>query len=161
MITAGDYEGQAVKGTVQFGESDKGTLQLGITMELFKQGEKESLGQMTTILYFSEGAAYYSYERLRLLGWQGKGAEDIDKLDDIFSTRVPVRVTAPEEYDASDGTKKMGQSKLEILTGGGTLPFNKPVTPESFKARLQALSGSSGGGAPPPATGGGGAAPPF
>lgn len=158
MITAGDYEGAAVKGGVQFGESEKGTLQIGITMDLFK-GE-ENVGQMTTILYFSDGAAVYSYERLRLMGWEGEDSQDIDKLDAIFGTRVPVRVTAPEEYVAADGTKKLGQSKLEILTGGGTLQFNKPLTPDIFKARLAAIGGSSGGGGNAPSNGGG-SKPPF
>lgn len=154
-MNAGDYQGQAIEGTVQYGESDKGTLQIGIDMAVFEDDRK--IGQMTTILYFSESAAVYSFERLRMLGWKGQGPQDIDKLGDIFNTKVPVRVTAPESYTAADGTQKMGSSKLEIVTGGGSLQFQKTVDPGAFAKRLAALSGtvtSSGGG-------GGGAEPPF
>lgn len=160
-MNAGDYQGQAIKGTVQYGESDNGTLQIGIDMSVFDQDD-EKIGQMTTILYFSEAAAVYSFERLRMLGWKGEDAKDIGKLDDIFDTKVPVRVTAPESYTAADGTQKMGSSKLEISTGGGSLQFQKTVDPGTFAARLAALSGT----APPPVAPsgsgkGGRSAPPF
>jgi hypothetical protein len=158
MITAGNYEGQAIRGKVQLGETGNGTLQIAIDMDLFLADGKESIGQMTTFLYFSEGAAVYSYERLRLMGWKGTGPDDIDKLDDIFETKVPCRVTVPESYTGPDGKPKMGSSKLEILTGAGTVVLDKPIAPDTFKARLRALGGSSGG-APPPNTGG--KAPPF
>lgn len=161
-MNAGDYQGQAIKGSVQFGETDKGTLQIGIDMAIFdKTGEQ--LGQMTTLLYFSESAMTYSFERLRLLGWKGQSPADIRKLDDIFDTRVPVRVTAPESYVAADGTTKMGSSKLEIITGSGRVEFQKTMTQDMFANRLQAL----GGGGPvsvPNSNGngnGGGSAPPF
>ncbi len=144
MIQPGQYEGQAVKGSVQFGETPNGSLQLAINMDLFNAGQSDALGQMTTFLYFTDGAAVYSYERLRLLGWKGQGAEEIDKLDDIFSTRVPVRVTVPESYKDKDGTTKQGQSKLEILTGAGTVTLQKPLDVGTFKARLKAIGGSSG-----------------
>lgn len=158
MIGAGNYEGQAIKGKVQLGETPNGTLQIAIDMELF-DAQGQSAGSMTTFLYFSEGAAVYSYERLRAMGWKGTGPDDIDKLDNIFSNKVPCRVTAPEAYTAADGTKKMGTSKLEILAGGGTVKLDKTVDVGTFKARLRALGGSSGGAAP--ATGGGGPTPPF
>jgi hypothetical protein len=158
MITAGNYEGQAIRGKVQLGETNTGTLQIAIDMELF-DAKSQSIGQMTTFLYFSEGAAVYSYERLRLLGWKGAGPEDIDKLNDIFDTKVPVRVTAPESYkDPKDGTTKMGVSKLEIMAGAGTVTLAKPLDAGTFKARLRALGG--GGGAPAVGSGGGNA-PPF
>jgi len=157
MITAGNFEGKAIKGKVQLGETDKGVLQMAIDMDLFVDKDaKEPSGQMTTFLYFSEGAAVYSYERLRLLGWKGNGPEDIDKLDGIYDNRVPCRVTAPESYKAADGTTKMGASKLEILTGAGTVTLNKPLTADTFKARLKAVGG---GGSSAPS--GGGSAPPF
>jgi len=158
MITAGNYEGKAIKGKVQLGETDKGSLQIAIDMELFDT-QSRSIGSMTTFLYFTDASAVYSYERLRLLGWKGAGPEDIDKLGDIFDTKVPVRVTAPESYKASDGTMKAGSSKLEILTGGGTVVLNKPLDAGTFKARLKAIGG--GGSSAPATGGGGGAAPPF
>ena len=159
MIPAGNYEGKAIKGKVQLGETDKGLLQIAIDMDLFDP-QNQSVGTMTTFLYFSEAAAVYSYERLRALGWKGTGPEDIDKLNDIFDTKVPCRVTVPEQYkDPKDGTTKMGSSKLEIQAGPGTVVLAKPLTADTFKARLRAMGGSSGGTAP--ATGGKGPTPPF
>jgi hypothetical protein len=157
MISAGQYEAKAIKGKAQLGETDNGTLQIALDMELF-DAQNKSIGQMTTFLYFSEGAAVYSYERLRLLGWKGQGPDDIDKLDDIFEKKVPVRVTAPEQYKAPDGTIKSGNSKLEILAGAGTVKLSKPLDASTFKSRLKAIGGSGGGA---PASGGGGAPPPF
>lgn len=162
MINPGQYEGKAIKDTVQYGETSNGSLQIGIDMELFDD-KGVSIGSMTTLLYFTEAAAIYSYERLRAMGWKGQGPDEIDKLDDIFETKVPVRVTVPEAYTAADGTEKMGSSKLEILTGGGSLKLSNPVEVSQFKARLRSL-----GAAPPPAgqssgggNNGGGPAPPF
>jgi len=157
MISAGQYEGKAIKGKVQLGETPTGTLQIAIDMELFDKGQ--SVGSMTTFLYFSDASAVYSYERLRLLGWTGAGPEDIDKLDGIFENRVPCQVTAPAPYrDPKDGSQKMGASKLEILAGSGTVVLNKPLDAGTFKARLRAIGG---GGGSAPTTGGGGTAPPF
>ena len=158
MITAGNYEGKAIKGKVQFGETNNGSLQIAIDMELF-DAQNNSVGQMTTFLYFTEGSQQFSYERLRLLGWKGSGPDDIDKLDDIFTNKVPCRVTPPEPFTDKDGSKKMGQSKLEIVTGG-TVTLSKPVDAISFKQRLKMLGGTA------PSTGGGGGTgagpkPPF
>lgn len=154
-IAPRDYEGKAIKGGVQIGESENGTLQIGIDMEIF-DGDK-SIGQMTTILFFSDAAAVYSYERLRLLGWKGQGPDDIDKLDDIYTNKVPVRVTVPEQYKDKSGTMKTGNSKLEILTGAGTIKMSKPLDMGTFKARLKAIGGGSSGAAPT----GGANPPPF
>jgi hypothetical protein len=158
MIEAGQCEGQAIKGKVQLGETPNGTLQIAIDMELFR--DQKSIGSMTTFLYFTDASALYSYERLRLLGWKGAGPEDIDKLDDIFTNKVPCQVTAPVPYkDPKDGSQKMGASKLEIVAGSGTVTLSKPLDAGSFKARLRAIGGSGGG--PAPAAGGGGPTPPF
>lgn len=151
-----NYEGQAVQGSLQYGETKEGSLQIGLNMEVYEPGSKNSLGQMTTFFYFTEASAVYSYERLRALGWQGKGAEDIDNIGDIYKIRVPVRVTAPEQYKDASGAIKMGASKLEISVGAGTVTLQKPVDPATFKARLKLLGGSSS--APGNA---GGSAPPF
>ncbi len=156
MIPAGDYEGKAIKGKVQLGETPTGTLQIAIDMDLTDK-DNNSIGQMTTFLYFSDAAAVYSYERLRLLGWKGAGPEDIDKLNDIYDTKVPVRVTAPTSYkDPKDGTTKTGTSKLEILAGSGTVVLNKPLDAGTFKNRLKAIGGGGSG----PVTPAGGATPP-
>ena len=158
MITAGNYEGKAIRGKVQLGETNNGGLQIAIDMELF-DAKNESIGQMTTFMYFTEASAVYSYERLRLLGWKGAGPEDIDKLNDIFDTKVPVRVTAPEPYkDPKDGSTKMGVSKLEIMAGAGTVTLAKPLDAGTFKARLKALGGGGSSGGP---AANGGNAPPF
>ena len=159
MISAGNYEGKAVKGKAQLGETNNGTLQIAIDMELFNG--TESIGFMTTFLYFTEGAAVYSFERLKALGWKGTGVGEIDQLNDIYDTKVPVRVTAPESYkDPKDGTQKMGTAKLEIMAGGGTVVLSKPLDAGTFKSRLQAIMGGGGGGGAP-ASAAGVKPPPF
>jgi hypothetical protein len=161
MITAGNYEGRAIRGKVQLGETSKGILQMAIDMDLFVKDNPDPIGQMTTFLYFSEGAAVYSYERLRVMGWKGSGADDIDKLDDIFEAKVPCRVTPPEAYTDNTGATKMGVSKLEILTGAGTVTLDKPLDAGTFKARLRALGGAGGASQGTPATPAGAKPPPF
>jgi hypothetical protein len=156
MVNPGQYKAKGIKGTVQLGETEKGTLQVAIDMDV----KCDPPGQMTTFLYFSPEAAPYSYERLRALGWTGKGPDDIDANMSIDTTEVDVRVTQAESYKAPDGTMKMGVSKLEILTGAGKVTISKPLDKATFAARLKAIGGSTGGAAPA-ASGGGGTAPPF
>lgn len=154
-----NYEGQAVDGTLQYGETSGNNLQISVDMEVYDPGSNKSHGRMTTFFYFTENAAVYSYERLRALGWQGKGADDIDNIGNIYKIRVPVRVTVPEQFkDPVSGALKMGSSKLEINVGTGTVTLQKPVDPATFKARLKLLGGSGGGSATGNA---GGSAPPF
>jgi hypothetical protein len=154
MVSPGQYKAKGVKGSVQLGETERGTLQIGIDLNI-----KDTQEQMTTFLYFSPEAAPYSYERLRALGWKGKGPEDIDTNMDIDVNEVDVRVTQPESYKAPDGTMKMGVSKLEILTGAGKVTLNKPLDKSTFLARLKAIGGSTGSAAP--TASGGGTPPPF
>ena len=159
MVNPGNYKARGIKSSVQLGETERGNLQIGIDLDI-KNGS-ESLGQMTTFLYFTPEAAPYSYERLRALGWKGQGPDDIDNMDGIDANEVDVRVTVPEQYKDSSGAIKMGQSKVEIQTGGvGKVTLAKTVDGATFKARLKAIGGASGGGAP--AGGGGtGPKPPF
>jgi hypothetical protein len=158
-ISPGTYKAKGIKGSAQLGESEKGTLQVAVDLDV-KGADGSSLGQMTTFMYFSTDAAPYSYERLRALGWKGEGPDDIGKLDDIDTNEVDVRVTAPVPYKATDGSMKEGASKIEILTGGGKVVLNKPLDAGTFAARLKAL----GVGGPSAAPSGGGAKetkPPF
>ena len=160
MISPGQYKGRGIKGSVQLGETEQGNLQIALDMDL-KDAKGASLGSMTTFLYFTPGAAPYSYERLRALGWQGNGPEDIDgNLAGIDANEVDVRVTVPEPY-TKDGQTKMGASKLEILSGTGKVNISKPLDADTFRNRLRALGGGgpAAGGKPP--TGGGGPNPPF
>jgi hypothetical protein len=158
MITAGGYKGRAIKGKTQLGETDSGTLQVAIDMDL-KNGTGESVGSMTTFLFFTDKSAVYSFERLRALGWKGTGPDDIRKLDDIYETEVPCTVEAPQPYkDPKDGSQKMGVAKLTIDTGAGTVILSKPLTADTFAARLKAVMGGGGGSSAPA---GGGNAPPF
>lgn len=164
MITHGNYKAKAIKASVQLGESTTGSLQIFIDLDL-KDASGVSLGQMTTMLYFTEGAAVYSWERLRALGWKGQGPDDIDSLtapdgNGLYDNEVDARVTQPDQYKATDGTIKTGTSKVEIVTGGaGKVTMAKSVDAATFKARLKALAG--GGGSTAPVSGGGGSPPPF
>lgn len=166
MINPGNYRVKAVKGSAQLGETDKGNLQIAINLDVkdpkSPDGQWLSIGEMTTFLYFSGDAAPYSYERLKALGWKGNGPDDIDNLDGIEANEVDARVTQPESYKASDGSSKMGTSKIEILTGAGKVTLAKPLDANTFKARLRALGGGSGGGtASGTPAAGGGSGPPF
>jgi|GEM_PF-5225681 len=156
MIAPGDCEGRAIQGKVQFGESESGSLQIAIDMELRRDGK--IVGEMTTFLYFTDKSIVYAYERLRLLGWKGQGPQDIDNLGNIYQNWVPCQVKAPEQYKDSAGVIKMGSAKLEIVTSAGTVTLSKPLDVNTFKARLAALGGGGGGSAP---ASGGGSAPPF
>jgi hypothetical protein len=161
MISPGMYKARAVKGSVQFGETERGNLQVAIDLDIKSPQSAESLGTMTTFLYFTDGAQVYSYDRLRALGWQGKGPDDIDKMDTIDANEVDVRVTQPESYKAPDGTMKMGVSKVEIQAGAGKVTLAKTVEAATFKARLRALGGSAAGSTAPVPAGGSGEPPPF
>ncbi len=162
MINPGQYKARGVKGGMQLGETEKGTLQVAIDLDVKDpQDNRKSLGLMTTFLYFSPEAAPYSYERLRQLGWKGKGPDDIDNPDGIELNEVEIRVTQPEQYKAADGAIKMGVSKVEILTGAGQVKLSKPLDSATFKSRLKAVGGGSGGSSAPVPTGGGGSPPPF
>jgi len=158
MISPGNYKAKAVKSSVQFGETERGNLQIAVDLDI-KNEKGESLGTMTTFLFFTDASQSYSYERLRALGWQGKGPEEVDNMEGIDANEVEVRVTQPESYKAPDGTMKMGQSKVEITTGAGKVVLAKTVDASTFKARLKALGG--GGAAPSGGSSGGAAAPPF
>lgn len=155
MIPSGNYKAKAVKGSAQLGETDKGTLQIAVDLDV-KGPDGASLGSMTTLMYFSTDAASYSYERLGLLGWTGKGPNDLNNLDTIYANEVDVIIKAPESYKANDGTMKTGAAKIEILTGSGRITLNKPLDKNTFIARLKAIGapapaadGNSGGGGKP------------
>jgi hypothetical protein len=160
MITAGSgYKGRAIKGKTQLGETDSGgTLQIAIDMDL-KNGNGEPVGQMTTFLFFTEKSATYSFERLRALGWKGTGPDDIRNLDDIYTNEVPCTVEAPQPYKDSAGVQKMGVAKLTIDTGAGTVVLSKPLTADTFAARLKAVMGGGGSSSSTSGNGGGGPVP--
>ena len=163
MINPGQYKGRAIKSTVQLGETESGTLQIAVNIDV-KDAQGASIGSMTTFMFFSEKASVYSWERLGLLGWKGKGPDDIladETLPGIDANEVNVRVTKAETYKDASGVEKMGTSKLEIVTGGGNVKISKPLDKNTFVARLRALSGAPGNSGGAPATGGGGPNPPF
>ena len=158
MIPSGQYEGEPVKGSAQIGETNNGHLQFGIDMQLF-DSSNQSLGVMTTLLVFTDKSQVFQYEKLRALGWTGTTPQELIKQFDQLVNRVPCRVTEPEKYQDPTGTWKMGTSKLEILTGTGQVKMSKPLTAETFAARLAALGGTGAAGGSAPA--GGGTPPPF
>lgn len=166
MISVGQYLGRAIRGKVQVGESDSGTLQMTIDMNLRAKDNPEPLGAMTTALFFSDKSYTYSFERLRLLGWKGTTIEDIKNLDDIFENEVPCTVEAPVPYKDASGETKMGFPRLTIDSGAGTFTMNKQMTLDTFAARLAAVTGGAApaGGSTPAGNGGNSGAgkpPPF
>lgn len=121
-IPAGTYAVRGVKGSEQYGESKSNTPQIGINLEIIG-GEHEGT-QITTILYFTEASAPYAIARLRSLGWQG---DNLENLDGINENEALARVS----YETYEGKERM---KVDIMTGGGTFTFNKPLNPQQKRA---------------------------
>lgn len=154
-IPAGTYAVRAIKGSEQYGYAKTGTPQVGIDLE-FIGGEHEG-AMVTTVLFFSENAKKFSFDRLRALGWSG---DDVGDLTGIDTNEVQAVV----KHETFDGKERM---KVEILTGGGGMKFEKTMDPaqrRAFGASLRSdAAATRRGPAQPAATanGGGGSRPSF
>jgi hypothetical protein len=139
MSGKGRYKCKGIAGSQQFGlAGDKETPQIAVDLA-FPDGSS-----MTTFLFFSPGAAPYSFQRLTALGWKGNGAKDLTDLTGIDANEVDVEV----REEVFDGKTRL---KAEILTGPGRVMIEKTVDPASFAARVAALVGNAA--APEPAMG--------
>lgn len=136
MAGKGRYKAKGIEGSQQYGlAGDKETPQIAVDL-MFPDGSS-----ITTFLFFSAGAAPYSFQRLTALGWKGKGAQDLANLTGIGTNEVDVEVRE-EEYD---GKVRL---KAEILTGPGRVVIEKTVDPASFAARVGALVGNASAASP-------------
>lgn len=132
----GFFQGRAVKESVQFGESSKGTPELVFAMRMkVDDGTQEA----PTRLYFSPDSAPFSFARLRELGWEGKDLTDLTGID---KNEVSVRVW----QDTYEGKP---QIKCEI-GGGPGVTTNNPISKEAFAAKVAALTGVGGAAGPKP-----------
>jgi hypothetical protein len=141
----GTFKGRAVKGTEQYGDTKNGYPQIALTMRMAIDGGTQD---GVTFLIFSPESAPYSFERLRALGW--KGSDLSQELVGIDANEVDVNVRS-EEYNGKT------QYKVDIVSGGGTVKLDKPISREAFAAKVKAIAGAPGGAAPA----GGGVRPPF
>lgn len=136
MAAKGRYKAKGILGSQQYGlAGDKETPQIAIDMAL------PDGSSITTFLFFSPGAAPYSFQRLTALGWKGKGPQDLVNLTGIDANEVDFEVRE-EEFD---GKVRL---KGEILTGPGRVVIEKTVDPASFAARVAALTGNTSATAP-------------
>jgi hypothetical protein len=131
----GNYQGKAVKGSEQYGESPNGNpeLLLQVIIPELATPEFPDGRVFTTVLYFSAEAAPYSIPRLRSLGWEGNDLSDLKGID---KNEVMINIAWP--VDPGDGKAKL---KVQIGSGAGTFSTKKPVDPKAFAARVGAIAG--------------------
>ena len=127
----GRFKAKAIKGTQQFGLAGvHETPQIAIDVDMAENGSG------TSFLFFSQAAAPYSFERLKLAGWTGEGPQDLDPASKAWtlfgSTEFDVDV-AQEEFQGKT------RQKIEILTGASRVKLDKPVSHTEFLARLRML----------------------
>lgn len=129
-IPAGTYQGRAIAGSEQYGQTSNHNDQIVIDLDLYEIGEKVS-----TFLVFSDAAAPYSLQRLRKLGWTG---DDLSNLVGIDTNEVPVEV----KYEEYNGEMKM---KVQIVTGGTVTLQNQfdDKGRKAFAAKYKALAKST------------------
>jgi hypothetical protein len=134
---SGMYKGFGVEGSQQFAVSGSGTDQMAIDLEI--DAGDGSTRLMTTFLYFSPKAIQYALERLRALGWDGRGSP----LDATGISRNAVNVSVT--YETYDGKERM---RVEIVTGGGRVELQPmdPAAKRAMAARVAALMGGAGAG---------------
>jgi len=134
MIPAGKCTVRGIKGSEQYGNTEKGTPQIGIDLEIIG-GELEG-ATATTVLYFSEAAQQYSIARLRALGWAG---DDLANLDGIDSAEAIALV----KYETWEGEERM---RIEIMTGGGGMKFKTTMNDQQkrmFAASMKPIAAAS------------------
>lgn len=151
-IPSGVYKGRGVAGSDQYGVGDKGE-QVAVDLNL------SDLGRLvTTILHFSEAAAPYSIDRLKLMGWKGG-----DTFDGIDENEVPVRISY-EQWTSPETQTAEWKMKVDIIAT--RFSFKTPMNDaqkRGFFAKLNQIASQHGGAparpaGPPPA--GAGALPP-
>jgi len=128
-IPSGIHLCHGVAGSVQEGVSNQGTDFLAIKLRLDDLGE-----EVTTFLYFTEKTESWSLDRLKALGWDGKG-------DGSYSGIDSKEAECSVRYEDYNGKQTM---KVDIMTNSGV-----KVTPmaesgkSAFRARLQKLASSA------------------
>jgi hypothetical protein len=137
---AGTYKARILKDTFQFGESENGTPQMSLMVSV------PDLGTFGTSLFFSAGAAPYSYAKLKAAGWKGSDLSDLSGLGDS-----DVLVTI--KYETYEGKQQM---RVELAGGGGFTPA-KPMSQQDFAKKVAAITSAIGGGPAPT----GNTKPPF
>jgi hypothetical protein len=127
---AGIYDGEILGGEEQYGESSKGTLELILLVSVPALGRS-----LSTLLYFSEGAAPYSIETLRYVGWKGSSLAD---LSSIYHAKVKLEI----RYEVYDGKSRM-KTQLSV-PGTGRISTSKAIDKSEFAAKVAALLGNNG-----------------
>lgn len=147
---AGYYRGRGVAGSEQHGYANSGSEQISLDLDV--QISDQEVVRLTTIMSFSGGAAEYSIERLKALGWDGS-----NELRGIDQNEVDVEI----KYEVPPGRSEEVM-RVEIKTGGGRFTFKKPMADAEKRGFMAQLSrqaaqlAGGGGGAGGGGQGGGG-----
>ena len=137
----GRFKAKAVKGSVQFGLAGAHeTPQIAIDVDMVDNGTA------TTFLFFSQAAAPYSFDRLKIAGWTGEGPTDLDPASKAWTLFGSTEFTVDVSEDTYQGKTRQ---KVEIMTGAGQVKLEKSITPVEFLARLKTLGAAPGGGGGP------------
>lgn len=127
MVKEGIYKKCRVQEEdIQYGESSKGTPE--IVLQVFVPDLNR---HFSTLLYFSEGGAPGSFERLRACGWEG---DDLSNLKGVGKNDIDFSI----RYEEYQGEQKM---KTSIMTGGGRIETSKAMDPKSFAAKVAMITG--------------------
>lgn len=128
-IPAGIHLCHGVAGSVQEGVSSQGTDFLAIKLRLDDLGE-----EVTTFLYFTEKTESWSLDRLKALGWDGKGDGNYNGID---SKQAECSV----RFEQYNGKETM---KVDIMTNSGVkvTPMEEKAK-AGFRARLQKLASAA------------------
>lgn len=141
LIPAGNCDAVCT-GEVQYGESSKGTEQIGVGLEIG--------GHLATaILYFSAEATQYSIPKLKACGWSGSG--DIGPQIKGKRCRVSVKY---ENYTNPETGETSRNMKINIFDGNGGMKFEKPMDEQRKSRFLTSLAQKAAGSGAPQQVGG-------
>ncbi len=132
MGTSKIYGNCEVSKEVEVGDSPNGKPEM--VLQVFVP---ELSKTFSNVLYFSQEAAEYSYERLRAAGWSGA---DLSDMTGLGSKKVDFEIRY-EEYTPPGETQSKTTMKTQIMTGGGRIKVGKPMDLKSFAAKVAILTG--------------------
>lgn len=128
---------------IQVGDSANGIPQMVLEVFVPKLNQTYS-----TVLFFSEGAAPFSFEKLRETGWSAEALPDLKGL----GTKKFAFGISYENYTDPKTQQTKQTMKTNIMSGGGRISVSKPTNMATFAAKVALLTGNKSKmppGAPP------------
>lgn len=147
-IEAGSYVGKAVPGSLQVGEANNGSPQVGCRIDILNEGYEGE--QVTFYGSLNGGAIPITLRMLRDLGWAGDSLDDQTGLGDV-EARIRVYY---EDYQGEQKQKVQvsgGQFMKKPLEGGALAALNARLKGEIAKSKAgKGGTAKPAGWAPPP-----------